>query len=90
MRKKSRRAVAPLMLFQLAVNSGETIARRFWMMASGRASRAEYQRMVTEKVKAAQQMGAAMLSKDPSFTKLLKPWHAGARRNVKRLRKRKG
>jgi hypothetical protein len=39
----------------LFLSSWEVIARRSWLMASGTCSRSEYQRMVSEKVSAAQQ-----------------------------------
>jgi hypothetical protein len=76
------------MLIELAMNSAETIGRRWWMVASGKSPPAEYRRMVWEKVKAAQETGAAMFSRKPDVAALLRPWHAGARRNVERLRKR--
>lgn len=44
--------------------------------------------MVLEKVKAAQETGVAMFSKNAGVAALLRPWHAGTRRNVKRLRKK--
>jgi hypothetical protein len=79
----------PFLLFEMTMNSAETIARRWQMMVSGTCSPAEYQRMIYEKMRATQQMGAALLSSNPTIPKLLRPWHSGTRRNVKRLRKRK-
>jgi hypothetical protein len=76
------------MLLELAMNSAETIGRRWWMVASGKGTPAEYRRMVLEKVKAAQETGVAMFSKNAGVAALLRPWHAGTRRNVKRLRKK--
>jgi hypothetical protein len=58
------------------------------MMASGNCSPSEYRRMILEKIKAMQQMGVAMVSRNASIEKLLTPWHRGAQRNVRRLRKR--
>lgn len=87
-RRKNSSAALPRMLLELAMNSAETIGRRWWMVASGKSTPAEYRRMVLEKVKAAQETGAAMFFRKPSAAALLRPWHAGARRNVKRLRKR--
>ena len=88
MRKKNRTAGLPFLLFQMTMNSAEIIARRWQMMASGTCSPAEYQRMFLEKIKATQQTSAAMFSLNPTVMILLRPWHVGARRNVKRLRKR--
>lgn len=90
MRKRNKAANAdlPLTIFQMAMSSAETIARRSWMMASGTCPPAEYRRMILEKLNATQQMGVAMVSKNATVEKLLKPWHRGVRRNVKRLRKR--
>jgi hypothetical protein len=77
------------MFFGMAMASGETIARRWWMMASGQCSPREYERMTTEKVTAALAMGAAMLSATPQPAALLRPWYLGARRNARRLRAKK-
>jgi hypothetical protein len=80
----------PLMLASIALASSETIARRWWMMATGSCSAAEYQRMVVEKLKASQQMSAAALSGDASPAKLFAPWYRATRRNARRLRKNSG
>jgi hypothetical protein len=79
----------PLLLFELGVASGETIARRSWMMAQGRCSPREQRRMVEEK-SAAALASLAMLS-DPKvdLAALLEPWHKAATANAKRLRPRK-
>ena len=54
-RRKKRAAVPlPLMMAETALSSWETIGHRTWMMAQGRCSPAEYQRMVVEKAQAAQ------------------------------------
>jgi hypothetical protein len=76
----------PLLLFELGIASGETIARRSWMMAQGRCSPREQRRMVEEK-SAAALASLAMLS-DPKvdLAALLQPWHKAARANAKRLR----
>ena len=80
----------PLMLAHIVLASSETIAHRWWMMATGNCSPTEYQRMVLEKLKASQLMSVAALSKDPSFTKLFAPWYRATRRNARRLRKKPG
>lgn len=89
MRYKRSSTHLPLTVFQIAMNAAETVARRSWMMASGRLSPAEYHRMFDEKIRALQQTGMAMVSKDPSIAKLLKPWDVATRRNAKRLRRSK-
>ena len=83
-RRKS--PAGPLMLAQIALASSETIAHRWWMMATGRCSPAEYQRMVLEKLEASQQMSLAALSTNPSPAKLFAPWYRATRRNARRLR----
>ena len=80
----------PLMLAHIFLASSETIAHRWWMMATGNCSPAEYQRMVLEKLKASQQMGAAALSSNPSLAKLFAPWYRATRRNARRLRRKPG
>ena len=87
-RRKS--LAGPLMLAQIVLASSETIAHRWWMMATGICSPAEYQRMVLEKLKATQQMSAAALSRDPSLAKLFAPWYRATRRNARRLRRKPG
>jgi hypothetical protein len=78
------------MFAEMAAASMETITRRTGMMVSGRCSAAEYQRMVTEKAKAAVET-AAVLAKPQrknAVTKALAPWRRGAVANAKRLRKK--
>lgn len=77
----------PTMLMGLAAASSETLAWRWWMMASGQCSPEEYQRMATEKVKATLESGAIFLSGRSSLPRLLQPWYVGARRNAARLRR---
>jgi hypothetical protein len=72
--------------WRLALTSTETIARRWWMMATGSCSPSEYELMVSEKLKASLEMGAIMAGKRPTMRKLMAPWSRGARRNVRRLR----
>jgi hypothetical protein len=74
------------MYWQLALASTETIAWRWWMMATGSCSPSEYELMVAEKVKASLEMGAIMAAPRPTVSKLMGPWSRGARRNAKRLR----
>jgi hypothetical protein len=94
-RKPTRRTAAslPMMFAQMAAASVETIARRTGMMASGRCSPAEYQRMVAEKAKAA--VATAVVLAKPgagkrknTATKALAPWHRAVVANAKRLRKK--
>ena len=86
---RRRAAAGPLMLAHIALASSETIARRWWMMATGSCSAAEYQRMVLEKLKASQQMSVAAMF-NPSPAKLFAPWYRATRRNARRLRKKPG
>ncbi len=78
------------MAAQLAMSSWEVIARRSLLMAQGRCSPAEYQRMVAEKVAAAQASAAAMMASGgrASFATLMAPWHRKATANAKRLRRK--
>jgi hypothetical protein len=80
---------APLMLAQIVLASSETIAHRWWLMATGSCSAEEYQRMVLEKLKASQQMSAAALSTDASLAKFFAPWYRATRANARRLRKKR-
>lgn len=83
-----RTVFLPMMMFELAIASAETIARRTWLMATGRCTPAEYSRMVAEKVKAAQQTSRRAMSSRATGMTLLAPWHRAARRNSRRLRRR--
>jgi hypothetical protein len=78
----------PFMLAELAFASWETIARRSLMIAQGTCSPAEWQRMVLEKTKAAEQSLAALASpmSEDTIAAALAPWHRGATANAKRLR----
>jgi hypothetical protein len=79
-----------MMLSELAVASWQTVALRTSMIAGGTCSASEYQRMVMEKVSAAQRSAVAMLlpGRDPTRA-ILAPWHRAASANAKRLRRRK-
>ena len=76
------------MMAELTMASWETIARRSWMMAEGRCSAAEYHKMVSEKLRAAQRTGLALAfgGARASPGRLLGFWHGPARANAKRLR----
>jgi hypothetical protein len=82
-----RRPALPLLMFELAVASAETIARRTALMASGRCTPVEYTRMVAEKMIAARRSGRAAVRR-AGVAALLAPWHIAARRNARRLRRR--
>jgi hypothetical protein len=87
--RKARRAVPlPLMMAELTLASWETIARRLWMMAQGTCGAAEYQRMLAEKMMAAQLSSRALLRASPDASRVLAPWHRGAKANAKRLRRK--
>jgi hypothetical protein len=89
MKKRSRHSPVsfPLMMAELMLSSWETIAWRSLMIAQGSCSPAEYQRMVVEKMQAAQHSGLA-LSSQGDMIAALRPWHRRAKANAKRLRKK--
>jgi len=78
------------MLAELGLASWETIARRGSLMARGKCSPAEYARMVTEKLGAAQRSAAALSrpGRKPDWLALLAPWHTRAKSNARRLRRK--
>lgn len=81
------RSTAPRLLAELGAASAETIARRMMLMGSGRCTRAEYRKMVTEKVAAAQSSWLEMaFSPWAMWSAMLQPYHRAARRNARRLR----
>ena len=90
-RRRSRRIpglfspALPMMMARLTLASAEVIARRGMMMMQGRCSPAEYQRMVREKMEAAQD-SAGRATRGRGLTAMLAPWEARASRNAKRLR----
>ena len=77
------------MLAELTIASWQTMAYRMGMMAFGTCSAAEYQRMATEKLVAAQRSALAVIQLDGSDTAFLAPWHRAASANAKRLGRRK-
>lgn len=78
------------MLAELMLSSWETIARRSWMIADGSCSLDEYQRMVGEKLTAAQSSALAlMIPGDDPLSAAIAPWHRRARSNALRLRRKK-
>jgi hypothetical protein len=77
----------PLMFLELAAASAETIFHRTWLMATGQCPPEEYQRMLDEKVKAAQLTGRMAMSQPTEVPALLAPWHRAALRNAERLRR---
>jgi hypothetical protein len=75
-------------MVELAMAASETIFHRTWLMATGQCSPMEYQRMVLEKLKAAQLIGLNAMSPSAYGPALLAPWHRAARNNARRLRRR--
>ena len=74
----------PVMMARLAYASWGTLFQRGLMMAQGTCSVAEYQRMVAEKLAAAQIAAAALLAgKGPEAA--LRPYLSRARANHRRL-----
>lgn len=84
---RKRTTFLPLMMFELAMASAETIAHRTWLMATGRCTPAEYTRMMAEKLTAMQRTTRIALSPRANGATLLAPWHGAAKRNSKRLRR---
>ena len=78
------------MAAELAFASWEVIARRSLMMAQNQCSPLEYQRMVMEKLQAAQLSAVAMLTSggQVSLDAVLSPWHRRAKANAHRLRRK--
>jgi hypothetical protein len=89
MKRQTRKVAAPLplLLAELTVFSWETMARRAAMMVQGTCSTAEYQRMLFEKMRAAQ-LSAAAVALDRGLLATLQPWHQATRANALRLRKK--
>jgi hypothetical protein len=91
MTKTPRRGQRNLMTIAMEMSfaASETIAHRTLLMAQGRCSPAEYWRMVSEKMVAAQQTAALLMRPQPNLdpAKLLAPWHGPVMRNARRLRK---
>jgi hypothetical protein len=92
MAKRKRRLPVPLplMLAELVFASWTTVAQRSLMIAQGTCPPAEFQRMVTEKIRAAQRSSVALSRRRgaTNMSAILAPWHDGATKNVRRLRKR--
>jgi hypothetical protein len=80
----------PLAMAELAVASWQTIMLRSALMAQGTCSTAEYQRMVWEKLDAAQRSAMALVFSGGASAAgaVLSPWVRAARANAKRLGKR--
>jgi hypothetical protein len=75
----------PIMMTELAMASWETVWHRTALMMSGACSPAEYQRMLSEKMRAVQLSGAALMAGQDAEA-VLKPFHKRALANAKRLR----
>jgi hypothetical protein len=76
-----------MMMARLTVASWETIWRRSLMMAQGKCTPAEYQRMAAEKVAAAQMSVAALIG-GRSQGAVLAPFVNRTQANVRRLRRK--
>jgi hypothetical protein len=81
------RSSAPWLLAELGAASLETIAHRMLLMGMGHCTHAEYRKMVTEKIAAAQSSWIEMaFSPWTMWTSMLTPYHKAARSNARRLR----
>jgi hypothetical protein len=78
----------PGLAMQLAWTSWEVIMWRSLLVLQNRCSAGEYERMVTEKVQAAQRSAAVIMGSAglPDAASVLAPWHTLARANLRRLR----
>jgi hypothetical protein len=75
----------PIMWTELAVASWETVWHRTALMASGECTTAEYQRMLSEKMRAMQQAGMALVT-GKQAEDVLRPFHKQPTPNATRLR----
>ncbi len=87
MARKNTLKPLPMMLAELSLASWETIWRRTSLMAQGACSAAEYQRMMAEKIRAAQISTLAMMT-GAGHDAVLRPWHRRATANAQRLRRK--
>ncbi len=90
MKKRNSGAAASLagMMAELTVSSWATILRRTRLMAEGKCTPAEYQRMMMEKADAAQASFMALAQPGaPNPRAVLKPWLIRAKANARRLRR---
>jgi hypothetical protein len=84
---KRRRAPSASQLFDLGTASAETIAHRVMLMATGRCTPAEYNKMVNEKIAAAGHSWLeAMRFPWTGAAAMIEPYRRAARRNARRLR----
>jgi hypothetical protein len=75
----------PIMWTELAIASWETVWHRTALMVSGECSPAEYESMLSEKMRAMQQASMALVAgKQPED--VLRPFHRRATANAERLR----
>jgi hypothetical protein len=79
------------MLAAMTLASAETIARRTAMIAQGRCSAVEYQRMVLEKAAAVRDSLTEVVTSGGKIDAeaVLAPWHRRVTANAKRLRKKR-
>ncbi len=73
------------MMTELAMASWETVWHRTALMASGACSIAEYERMLSEKMRAMTQSSAALMA-GKEAEDIIRPFHRRATANAKRLR----
>lgn len=80
----------PLMFGQMAVASVETIARRTRLIAGGTCSRAEYRRMLQEKIDAMQESAVVLASARDTraLRAAVDPFHRRVTANARRLRRK--
>lgn len=78
------------MMAEMSLAAWETVMRRGAMMALGTCTWAEYSRMVSEKVAAAQASALALSNPWTAIqpAAVLDPWRRRARANARRLRRK--
>jgi hypothetical protein len=89
-RKPILSASLPGLLAELAFTSWSTIAERSRLIAIGQCSPAEYGRMATEKVEAAQESMVALATAPgpDAFGAVIDPWLRRSKANARRLQRR--
>jgi hypothetical protein len=89
MKTSKSAASLPAMMAELTVSSWTTILRRTQLIAEGKCTPAEYQRMMTEKADAARASLMAFTTPGaPNPQAILQPWLSRATANAQRLRRR--
>lgn len=76
----------PFMMAEMTTASWETVWHRTALILSGQCTLVEYERMITEKLRAVQLAGTAAMTGE-SMEAMIHPFHKRAVANAKRLRR---